>query len=53
LPGSVLLARETSAKHVVVADAGHYLQLERAELVIASVQEVLQQVRLTSPMVSK
>jgi pimeloyl-ACP methyl ester carboxylesterase len=53
IAGQRALARETSAKHVVVADAGHYLQLERAELVIASVQEVLQKVRLTSPMVSK
>lgn len=53
IAGQRALARETAAKHVVVADAGHYLQLERAELVIASVQEVLQKVRLTSPMVSK
>jgi pimeloyl-ACP methyl ester carboxylesterase len=43
--GQRLLARDTGARHVVVADAGHYLQLERPELVIAAVQEVLQQVR--------
>ena len=39
------MARETGAKHVVVADAGHYLQLERPALVIASIQDILQQVR--------
>lgn len=45
ITGQRSLARETGAKHVVVADAGHYLHLERPELVIASVQEVLQQVQ--------
>lgn len=44
--GQRALALETGAKHVVVADAGHYLQLERPQLVISAVQEVLQQVRL-------
>ena len=43
--GQRLLARQTGARHEVVADAGHYLQLERPELVTASVQEVLQDVR--------
>lgn len=43
--GQRLLARDTGARHVVVPDAGHYLQLERPELVIAAAQEVLQQVR--------
>lgn len=45
IAGQRALAQETAAKHVVVADAGHYLQLERPELVIASVLEVLHQVR--------
>lgn len=45
MQGQRALARETAARHVVVADAGHYLQLERPELVIDSVLEVLQQVR--------
>lgn len=43
--GQRLLARDASARHVVVPGAGHYLQLERPELVIAAAQEVLQQVR--------
>jgi pimeloyl-ACP methyl ester carboxylesterase len=43
--GQRLLARDTGARHVVVPDAGHYLQLERPELVIAAAQDVLQQVR--------
>lgn len=43
--GQRLLARETGARHVVVPDAGHYLQLERPELVIAAAQEVLQKSR--------
>lgn len=45
IAGQRALAQETAAKHVIVADAGHYLQLERPELVIASVLEVLHQVR--------
>lgn len=49
IAGQQALARETGAKHVVVADAGHYLHLERPELVIASVQEVLQQVHAPTP----
>ncbi len=45
ISGQRLLARDTGARHVVVPDAGHYLQLERPELVIAAAQDVLQQVR--------
>lgn len=44
IAGQRALAQETAAHHVVVADAGHYLQLERPELVIASVLEVLHKV---------
>lgn len=49
IAGQRALARETGAKHIVVADAGHYLHLERPELVVASVQEVLQQVQARAP----
>lgn len=49
IAGQRALARDTGAKHVVVADAGHYLQLERPELVIASVLEVLKQVQTNTP----
>lgn len=45
IAGQRALAHETGAKQVVVGDAGHYLQLERPALVIASVHEVVQQVR--------
>lgn len=45
IAGQRALAQETAAKHVVVADAGHYLQLERPELVISAVLEVLQKAR--------
>lgn len=45
MAGQKRLATQTAAKHVLVPDAGHYLHLERAALVLASVQEVLQQVR--------
>lgn len=43
MAGQQALVKDTGAKHVVVADAGHYLQLDRPELVIQSVLEVLQQ----------
>jgi pimeloyl-ACP methyl ester carboxylesterase len=39
------LVRQTGARHVVVPDAGHYLQLERPDLVLAAVQDVVQQVQ--------
>jgi pimeloyl-ACP methyl ester carboxylesterase len=45
IAGQKLLAKELGAKHVVVPDAGHYLHLERGALVLASVEEVLQQAR--------
>ncbi len=44
ITGQRTLAKQTNAKHVVVADAGHYLQLERPELVVASVLEVLKKI---------
>lgn len=43
--GQVLLARQAHARHVVVPDAGHYLQLERPALVIEAVRDVLRQAR--------
>lgn len=45
ITGQRALAAQTGAKHIVVPDAGHYLQLERPQLVIAAVQDVLQQVQ--------
>lgn len=47
IAGQRALAHDTGAKQVVVADAGHYLQLERPALVLAAVQEVLQRVQTT------
>lgn len=45
IAGQRALARDTGGKHIVVADAGHYLQLERPELVVDAVIEVLQKVQ--------
>jgi len=48
IDGQRALARETGSQQVVVAEAGHYLQLERPKLVIDSVLTVLHQVRNAS-----
>ena len=47
IAGQHALARDTAAKHVLVADAGHYLHLERPDLVLAAVQEVVARVHTT------
>ncbi|NRR32970.1 alpha/beta hydrolase [Oxalobacteraceae bacterium] len=44
--GQALLADETDAVHITVPDAGHYLQLERPELVVAAVQNTLRRARI-------
>ncbi len=43
------LARDLGAKHLVVPEAGHYLQLERPELVVQAVVEVLQSIDAQPP----
>ena len=45
IAGQHALVRQTGSRHVVVPDAGHYLQLERPDVVLAAVQEVVQQVQ--------
>lgn len=45
IAGQRTLAQQTGARQVVVADAGHYLQLERPELVLAAVHEVVRLVQ--------
>ena len=47
IAGQHALARDTGAKHVLVADAGHYLHLERPDLVLTAVQEVVARVHAT------
>ena len=44
IAGQRALARDSEARHLVVADAGHYLQLERPELVVAAVRDVLKEI---------
>ncbi len=48
IAGQRALARETGAKHVVLSDASHYLQLERPQLVAAAVQEVVDLVQTSA-----
>jgi len=46
--GQRALALETAAKHIVVADAGHYLQLERPDVVVAAVRDVVRLVQTSA-----
>ncbi len=48
ITGQHALVRQTGARHVVAPDTGHYLQLERPDLVLAAVQEVVQQVQTSA-----